>query len=73
MTTRHDTYREATSSTPERVAALDRRCASLRSELARPAWQLGVCNPGATRRRMAERLAEHEVTLAELLRGEVGV
>jgi hypothetical protein len=67
---RHDAYREATPSTIERMAMLDRLCATLRSEIARPDWQLGVCDPRAARRRMVEQLAGHEATLGELLKRE---
>jgi hypothetical protein len=69
---RHDAYREATPSTLERMATLDQLCATLRGELARPDWQLGVRNPAETRRGMQDQLAGHEAALAELLRpGEV--
>ena len=69
---RHDAYREATPSTIERMAMLYRLCATLRSEIARPDWQLGVCDPRAARRRMVEQLAGHEATLGELLQREIG-
>lgn len=63
---RHDTYREPTRPTLERKAMLELLCATLRAEIARPDWQLGVCNPRETRRRMADELAGHEITLGEL-------
>ena len=65
---RHDAYREATPSRPQRTEMLRQLCATLRGELARPDWQLGVCNPAVARRRMVEQLAGHEAALAELLR-----
>ena len=68
----HDAYRAPTPSTLERMAMLDRLCATLRSEIARPDWQLGVCDPRAARRRMVEQLAGHEATLGELLQREIG-